>query len=552
MRVSVGPHPNGNGDCIPLSGRARYLPLLLIVIVGFGLRMWDVGSRALWFDEAVEYWTACSPLRALSDNVRLSFQPPLYTFILHMWLKLGMTPLWLRSLSVGLSMVSIVGIMKWGRKLLGLRGALLAGVLMALSPSDIRYAQEVGEYALMVCMLTWMLYILDITLENPRWGIWGLWGGLATASVYTHYGSGIVIIALAFILLARNLWYREIKSFLRQIVILLVIFPLWALLLIYFLPQQIGNIPRKVLPVGSLGAEFRVFTRSVVDSFFFVLTGWPYTRIPKWGGEVVLLIAGAIAVRMLIKPREGVPIRLLGWLLGSYLLYFAMVRLGLYGYGNYGFRHALVMSPLFILSMATVLEWLIRANRRWIATGLLIVVIVMELASLPNRTWSQYVRGNMAWPETEDMDKIVSYWLGHHRNGEATYVYYGAAPAFRYYLHLYGFESISPPPGWYALCWKGAYRDACAVGDVYYGQGLRKYSPEEKIRSVWNTLGGEPDRVWMIFSHGYQGEESIILKWLNNYGYMIVLSKREVNASVYLLVRDSGRRKPSYFLGRWR
>lgn len=98
--------------------------LFLVLAVGFWLRTADLNARALWFDEAVEYWTACSPFWALDDNVLLSFQPPLYTYVLNMWLKLGMTPVWLRFLSVGWSVLSLAGMMRWGDKLLGLRGSI--------------------------------------------------------------------------------------------------------------------------------------------------------------------------------------------------------------------------------------------------------------------------------------------------------------------------------------------------------------------------------------------------------------------------------------------
>lgn len=409
---------------------------------------------------------------------------------------------------------------------------------MALSPADIRYAQEVGEYALMGCALTWMLYVLDDALESSRWNTWGLWGFLATVSIYSHYGAGIVVVALASISLMGNLWRREISALSRQSVVLMIVLPLWSLLFLHFLPKQLGGMPRDVSPIGPLGAEFKTIIRSAVNSSLFTLTGWPYSRVPGWIGEMTLLIVGVIVLLMFVRSGKKVPTRPLVWLLGSYLLYYAMVRVGLYGYGNYGFRHALVLSPLVVLTMAAAVEWLFRNNRARIALGLLIVVLGMELFSLPNRTWSQHIRGNMAWPEREDLDRIVPYWLDHRSDREATYVYYGAAPAFRYYLRLYGVESGPLPPGWYARCWDGKSQGACVAGNIYYGEGLRRYPPLGKLWSVRETLRGEPERLWMIFSHVYEDEENVVLQELRNYGYTVALSERKVNASAYLLVRD--------------
>ena len=171
----------------------RYLLFSLILLLAFALRVWDINARSLWFDEAFEYWSANAPFWELPGNVLTSYQPPLYTYLLHMWLKFGIEAVWLRFLSVGLSMLNVVGVMIWGHRLSGLRGALIAGGMAAILPSEVRYAQEVGEYAIMGCALTWVLSFLDYASNNPRWMFWGLWGLFSVISVYTHYGAIIVM-----------------------------------------------------------------------------------------------------------------------------------------------------------------------------------------------------------------------------------------------------------------------------------------------------------------------------------------------------------------------
>jgi hypothetical protein len=80
------------------------------------------------------------------------------------------------------------------------------------------------------------------------------------------------------------------------------------------------------------------------------------------------------------------------------------------------------------------------------------VIVGLGVYSLPNRTLSQITREKQAWPETEDMREVIQYWM-EHRNNDPTYIYYGAAPAFRYYLQLYGLDVYSLSPRWYAACW---------------------------------------------------------------------------------------------------
>jgi uncharacterized membrane protein len=177
--------------------RRKYTWFIPILLLAFAVRMWDINARSLWFDEAVEYWSAAPPLWLLPRTVLATYQPPLYTFLLHMWLKVGMEAVWLRFLSVVLSMLTLVGVTTWGYRLFGLRGALIAAGITALLPSEVRYAQEIGEYALMVCGLTWALYFLDRALRGSGWKFWSLWGFFSIVSVYSHYGTSLVVVPLA-------------------------------------------------------------------------------------------------------------------------------------------------------------------------------------------------------------------------------------------------------------------------------------------------------------------------------------------------------------------
>jgi hypothetical protein len=57
---------------------------LVIILLGFALRAAALGERALWFDEAMEYWVASAPPAAIPATVKAALQdPPLYSLLLH-------------------------------------------------------------------------------------------------------------------------------------------------------------------------------------------------------------------------------------------------------------------------------------------------------------------------------------------------------------------------------------------------------------------------------------------------------------------------------------
>ncbi|MDY6877944.1 MAG: glycosyltransferase family 39 protein [Chloroflexota bacterium] len=509
-----------------------------ILLLAFALRVWDINARSLWFDEAFEYWSANAPFWEIPGNVLTSYQPPLYIYLLHMWLKFGIEAVWLRFLSVGLSMLNVVGVMIWGHRLSGPRGALIAGGMAAILPSEVRYAQEVGEYALMGCALTWALIFLDYASDNPRWRFWGLWGLFSVISAYTHYGTIIVVASSAMISLIENLWRGKKQAALQQVAVSATILLLCLPLFGFFLPRQVQELSRNLItiPVHSLSTEIARFVDSIGNTFLFQLTGWPFSTIPKWIGTIEIALIFALSLSIIVRPSARMQKRSLWWFLVAYICYFVAVRSGLYAHGNYGFRYALILAPLFVLAVVASVEQLVRWRQILGAFVIFSVIVGLGVYSLPNRTLSQITRKMQAWPETEDMREVTQYWM-EHRSNDPTYIYYGAAPAFRYYLQLYGLDTGPLPPRWHAACWEGG--KSCPNEDgVFFGTWLRHLDPPAKVEAIEHTLGDWPQRLWIIFSHLHPDEDRQILDLLvEEMGYSMTLSNIEVNASAYLLER---------------
>lgn len=124
--------------------------------------------------------------------------PPLYYELLHFWSELfGNSVFALRSLSVvaGLGVVALGMIIT--KKIAGKNTALLAGILLALSPFLVRYSQEARMYGVLGVFLLLAILGVIYIVENPnRWLGYVLYALAVTAGLYTHYFTALAVLAI--------------------------------------------------------------------------------------------------------------------------------------------------------------------------------------------------------------------------------------------------------------------------------------------------------------------------------------------------------------------
>ncbi len=518
----------------------RYLVCLPILLVAFALRMWEIDARSLWFDESFEYWASVVPLRDIPATVVSSYQPPLFNVLLHVWLVVGDHAVWLRFLSVGFSLLSVVGLMRLGNDLLGLRGAAVFGLLMAVFPTEIKYAQEVAEYAMLSFALAWSLLALRRAVDAGTWRAWMLWATFGAWAIYGHYGAGLVILALSGLVFVAHVLDKRIDQIKRQVVAGLATF-VFCVPLMFFLPKQLAAQAnqREVVSLGpSVRAELEYFIEKTGETFLFPLTGWPFSSVPMWVPQ--LCVYGVLALSLLVVfGRHRRLKRMVLWFWGAYLTYYLLVRTSFYAYGSFGFRYMLILLPLFVALIGVTALWLYASRFRVVralGVGWLGFTVILALYSLPNRSISAATRGRTGWPETEDMREVVGYWGEHPAGDLPTYVYYGSIPAFRYYARFYGLETASSlPPTWYATCWQGLPADYCRGGDITYGAWIRHLPPGEKVTSIRETMGEIPARFWLVASHT-ANEDRVIVDALGD-AYRVEEAFRRVGATAYLLTQ---------------
>lgn len=169
--------------------RTIWLLLLLIILIGLGLRTYQLTSRSLWFDEAFSWRLIQFPVQEMIARDATDVHPPLYYLLLKGWSVVFATSLLsLRSFSVLMAGLTILGGYLFTALALRSRAAgLLAALLLALSGWQIQFSWEARMYTLGTFFVLLSSWFLLGAIRHHRWFYW-LGYSLATAALlYIHY-----------------------------------------------------------------------------------------------------------------------------------------------------------------------------------------------------------------------------------------------------------------------------------------------------------------------------------------------------------------------------
>jgi len=174
---------------------SRFLALALVML-GFALRLYALGSESLWYDELLQLDIAQGPLLEIFPRLRGHSGVPLDYLIGHFWIMLGRSDGWVRLPAVVAGTLTLPVAYRLGRHLLRRSEALVFLGLLALMPFHIRYSQEVRPYALVVLGVTLALYAFWQLLDTGRWRyFWPLQAGVLIFSL-AHIFATVVFLPL--------------------------------------------------------------------------------------------------------------------------------------------------------------------------------------------------------------------------------------------------------------------------------------------------------------------------------------------------------------------
>ncbi len=173
--------------------RLWWLPILGLAMA---LRFYGLTTAAIWGDEGSSLLLSEYALDDLWFHAAHDVHPPLYFFMLRGWIELFGDGIWsIRGMSA-LPGVAVVGLGVWlTRQLSSRRAAVLAGVLLALLPTAVRYSQEVRMYALLGVWLLGATLALVYWVRQPeRARYLAAYVLLMSAGFYTHYFTALCVL----------------------------------------------------------------------------------------------------------------------------------------------------------------------------------------------------------------------------------------------------------------------------------------------------------------------------------------------------------------------
>ncbi|MHB1294784.1 MAG: glycosyltransferase family 39 protein [Anaerolineae bacterium] len=382
------------GEAVPLSTARRADPwerriLLLLVLLAFGLSLWRIEAKSIWWDEGLSLHRAQQDVGYILSN-RIRFpgadttdqHPPLYFLVLHAFTRLaGESDLVLR-LPSALSATFLVPLLyALGRKLCGRRVALLAALFGAVSPFYLWYAQEARPYAMVTALGLASVLLLWRVLTERRWQLALGWGLVTAAALATQYLFGLVVLFEVILALVYQLTVRraDVGAHWQRLPVVLaaVGMPLLALALLApgllqvapSLASNRGYVPLPTILLDALNSFSLGLSVNLRDV-------WPLDAL--FG---LALALGLVSLGRGAREETTRPLRLL--LVAGYLFVPALamwvVSFRLPVYMNS--RYTIVSSPAFYLAVAAGVDALLRRRRFWGGIVLLALVAGMGFSS---------------------------------------------------------------------------------------------------------------------------------------------------------------------------
>ncbi|MBN2146462.1 MAG: glycosyltransferase family 39 protein [Anaerolineales bacterium] len=144
--------------------------VILITLIGGGLRVFLLDNKGMWLDETFSVWLANHSVSdMLQWIVKIDQHPPLYYLLLHYWIAHnGDAPHNVRLLSALLGAGTIPVIYLIGKRMSGAVMGLVAAMILAFSPFNIRFAQETRMYTCLTLNAALAIYALVRLLTDSR------------------------------------------------------------------------------------------------------------------------------------------------------------------------------------------------------------------------------------------------------------------------------------------------------------------------------------------------------------------------------------------------
>jgi mannosyltransferase len=173
--------------------------------VGAFLSFLHLSEDSFWVDEGSTVMIADQPF---SETWRLLITQELngspYFLLMHLWLEIGRSEMFVRSLSVIFAVATIPLVYAIGRKLFHPLAGAAAALLLSVNGYFISNAQEARQYSFALFTSTLATYLLIIGIERRRTWIWVSYALVGAISVYAHLFGAFIMFGHLVSLVARR------------------------------------------------------------------------------------------------------------------------------------------------------------------------------------------------------------------------------------------------------------------------------------------------------------------------------------------------------------
>jgi uncharacterized membrane protein len=276
--------------------KAAWIGAVFVLALAILTRLYGLTAAAIWGDEGSSLLMSRYALTDIWGHAAHDVHPPLYFMLLHGWIEwFGDGIFSIRSLSALPGIAAVMLGMWLVRLMASARAALLAGLMLALLPTAVRYSQEVRMYAWLEMWLLGATIALVYWVKQPRHTralvIYAL---LMTAAFYTHYFTALcVLVHWVWLLTLRLQSAHPLKLITRPAwwlanVAIVVLFAPWIPGLVDLL-QHMDQLKAN----GDVGWELPVTLSSLPSMVWDFLIQDDGDNLPWWlfGALPILLLA---------------------------------------------------------------------------------------------------------------------------------------------------------------------------------------------------------------------------------------------------------------------
>jgi mannosyltransferase len=482
-----------------VSRRGRFLAMVLLTGIAFGLRVQGLVFQSLWRDEIDSLRFASQPLVMLFKGLGSpGHNGPLYYLLLRPWLEVaGRSEFSLRFFSAAAGVLAVPLLWRVALELEPRRPAvaLVGALLVATSPYLVWYSQEARMYAAVVCLVLLSMYCLLVAARKGGWLRWLGYALVTGTAFYVHLLAVLIVAAqMAMLMVLRRRFGQEARrSFSLSLAGL-------ALFYVPFLVWQLPTLARSV-PSSYSFVPLPLMFGSLLSSY----TSGVLERSAAWSLMPLVALAAAGAMAPRLDGRLSVFAAAGIWLLVPVLELFLITL----HYPLFTARYLVFVVPALLLLVAMGVESLAWRSR-WLAALLLASLLAANLSSV----WLQ-----ARTPLKADFRSATLYVTARMSPGDGVVfqIPYGRY-SFEYYLEH---SRVSPP----AEVTSGRQQLFLPLVFVpgpstYWIDGLYTnggVSPRE-VDQQMAALIGERRVVWLVESEAAMWDErGLVRGWLDTH-----------------------------------